>query len=115
MLPGFIDAHTHLSYEFNSNYDGAKLLGLQRPAAETAIRATANARRTLMAGFTTIRDLGGSDFIDVGLRNAVNAGVVPGPRMLVSVHALGSTAAIATTAPDSASESSTAKPGPKTA
>jgi imidazolonepropionase-like amidohydrolase len=44
-----------------------------------------------MAGFTTVRDLGGSDFIDVGLRNAINAGVVPGPRMLVAVHALGST------------------------
>jgi cytosine/adenosine deaminase-related metal-dependent hydrolase len=52
LLPGFIDTHTHLCYEFNPNYDG-----------------------------TT----------DVGLRNAINAGVVPGPRMLVTVHALGST------------------------
>ena len=91
LLPGFIDAHTHLSDEFNANYDGATLLSLQRPVAETAIRATANARKTLLAGFTTVRDLGSSDFIDVGLRNAINAGVVPGPRMLVSVHALGST------------------------
>jgi imidazolonepropionase-like amidohydrolase len=91
LLPGFIDAHTHLSGEFNANYDGATLLSLQRPVSETAIRATANARKTLMAGFTTVRDLGGSDFIDVGLRNAIDAGVVPGPRMLVAVHALGST------------------------
>jgi imidazolonepropionase-like amidohydrolase len=91
LLPGFIDAHTHLSDEFNADYDGATLLSLQRPVAETAIRATADARKTLMAGFTTVRDVGGSGFIDVGLRNAINAGVVPGPRMLVAVHALGST------------------------
>ena len=91
LLPGFIDAHTHLSQEFNPNYDGAALLSLQRNVAETSIRATRDARNTLMAGFTTVRDVGGSDFIDVGLRNAINAGVVPGPRMLVAVHALGST------------------------
>jgi imidazolonepropionase-like amidohydrolase len=91
LLPGFIDAHTHISYEFNPDYSGDALLSLQRPISERAIRATANARKTLMAGFTTVRDLGSVDFIDVGLRNAINAGVVPGPRMLVSVHALGST------------------------
>ena len=91
IMPGFIDAHTHLSDEFNANYDAATLLDLQRPVAEKAIRATENARKTLMAGFTTVRDVGGSDFIDVGLRNSINAGVIPGPRMLVAVHALGST------------------------
>jgi imidazolonepropionase-like amidohydrolase len=91
LLPGFIDAHTHLSDDFNPDYNGARLLDLERPVSEKAIRATANARKTLMAGFTTVRDLGSSDFIDVGLRNAINAGLVVGPRMLVSVHALGST------------------------
>src|SRR5580698_3339302 len=91
LLPGFIDAHTHLSDEFNPDYNGDALLSLQRPISEKAIRATANARKTVMAGFTTVRDLGSSDFIDVGLRNSINAGYVPGPRMLVSVHALGST------------------------
>jgi imidazolonepropionase-like amidohydrolase len=91
LMPGFIDAHTHLSDEFNADYDGATLVGLQRTVAERSIRATENARKTLMAGFTTVRDVGGSDFIDVGLRNAINAGVIPGPRMLVAVHALGST------------------------
>jgi len=91
LLPGFIDAHTHLSDEFNPDYTGNALLSLQRPLAEKAIRATANARKTVMAGFTTVRDLGSSDFIDIGLRNSINAGYVPGPRMLVSVHALGST------------------------
>ena len=44
-----------------------------------------------MAGFTTVRDVGSEDFLDVGLRNSINAGIVPGPRMLVSVHALGAT------------------------
>jgi imidazolonepropionase-like amidohydrolase len=91
LLPGFIDAHTHLSYEFNPDYNGDSLLSLQRTIPEKAIRATANARKTVMAGFTTVRDVGSSDFIDVGLRNSINAGYVPGPRMLVSVHALGST------------------------
>lgn len=91
ILPGFIDAHTHLSYEFNANYDAAALVDLQRTVAEKAIRATENARKTLLAGFTTVRDVGSTDFIDVGLRNAINAGVIPGPRMQVAVHALGST------------------------
>jgi imidazolonepropionase-like amidohydrolase len=59
--------------------------------AENAIRASVNARKTLLAGFTTVRDVGSVDFLDIGLRNAINAGVVPGPRMLVAVHALGAT------------------------
>jgi imidazolonepropionase-like amidohydrolase len=91
LLPGFIDAHTHLSDDFNPDYNGDALLSLQRPITEQAIRATANARKTVMAGFTTVRDVGSDHFIDVGLRNSINAGIVLGPRMLVSVHALGST------------------------
>lgn len=91
LLPGFIDVHTHLSSEFNPNYNNAMLSSLQRTPTEQAIRATVNARKTLMAGFTTVRDVGSFDFVDVGLRNAINAHVVPGPRMLVAVHALGST------------------------
>ncbi len=91
LVPGFIDAHTHLSMEFNPDYNANILFALRRPVTEQAIRATANARNTLMAGFTTVRDVGSRDFIDVGLRNAINAGVVPGPRMLVAVHAIGST------------------------
>jgi len=91
LLPGFIDAHTHLTMDFNADYSGARLLDIQRTVPEKAIRATANARKTLLAGFTTVRDLASSDFLDVGLRNAIDANVIPGPRMLVSVHALGST------------------------
>jgi imidazolonepropionase-like amidohydrolase len=91
LLPGFIDAHTHLTMDFNADYNGARLLDLTRTIPEQAIRATANARATLMAGFTTVRDVGSGQFIDVGLRNAIDAGVTPGPRMLVAVHSLGST------------------------
>jgi imidazolonepropionase-like amidohydrolase len=91
LLPGFIDAHTHLTDDFNTDYNGARLLDLQRTVAERSIRATVNARKTLMAGFTTVRDVGSSDFVDVGLRNSIDSGIVPGPRMLVAVHALGST------------------------
>ncbi len=91
LLPGFIDSHTHLTMDFNADYNGQRLVGLSRPVSEQAIRTTENARKTLMAGFTTVRDVGSSDFLDVGLRNAINAGVIPGPHMLVAVHALGST------------------------
>lgn len=92
LLPGFIDAHTHLTADFSTDYNGARLQALDRTTAEQAIRSTVNARKTLMAGFTTVRDVGSSEFLDVGLRNSINAGVVPGPRMLVSVHAIGATA-----------------------
>jgi imidazolonepropionase-like amidohydrolase len=91
LLPGFIDSHTHLTMDFNPDYNGARLQAFGRTVAESAIRATANARKTLLGGFTTVRDVGSTDFLDVGLRNAINAGVVPGPRMLVSVRALGAT------------------------
>ena len=91
LMPGFIDSHTHLTMDFNPDYNGAMLRGLQTTVAESAIRSTANARKTLMAGFTTVRDVGSSDFIDVGLRNAIASGITPGPRMLVAVHALGAT------------------------
>lgn len=91
LLPGFIDAHTHITDEFSPDYTGSMLLGLQRTIPEKAIRSTANARVTLLAGFTTVRNVGANDFLDVGLRNAINAGVVPGPRMLISVHPIGST------------------------
>src|SRR5580692_12464317 len=78
LLLGFIDAHVHLTDEFNPDYNGQALMALQRPISEHAIRATVNARKTVMAGFTTVRDVGSSDFVDVGLRNSINAGVVPG-------------------------------------
>ena len=91
LSPGFIDAHTHLSGESSNDYRQALLDGLQRTVAEQALRATENTRKTLLAGFTTTRDVGSEDFIDVGLRNSIRAGKVIGPRMLVAVHAIGAT------------------------
>lgn len=91
LLPGFIDAHTHLTMDFDPDYNSARLAGLSRTIPESAIRSTVNARKTLMAGFTTVRDVGSEKFLDIGLRNSINAGIVPGPRMLVAVHAIGAT------------------------
>jgi imidazolonepropionase-like amidohydrolase len=91
LMPGFIDAHTHLTMPYSEDHLKAELDSLQKTIPEMAIDATTNARVTLMAGFTTVRDVGSSDFMDVGLRNAIRDGVVPGPRMLVTVHALGAT------------------------
>jgi imidazolonepropionase-like amidohydrolase len=91
LLPGFIDAHTHLTSMYSEDYKQRELDELQKTIAERAIDATANARVTLMAGITTVRDVGSSDYLDVGLRNAIRDRVVPGPRMLVTVHALGAT------------------------
>jgi imidazolonepropionase-like amidohydrolase len=91
LLPGFIDAHTHLTMNFSDDFRQMELDRLQKTVAEQALDASVNARVTLMAGFTTVRDVGSSDYLDVGLRNAIRDGVVPGPRMLVTVHALGST------------------------
>ena len=91
LLPGFIDAHTHLTSMYSDDWRQAELDRLQKTIAEQALDASANARATLLAGFTTVRDVGSSDYLDVGLRNAIRDGVVPGPRMLVIVHALSST------------------------
>lgn len=91
ILPGFIDAHTHLTMPFDMDYRQQELDALKKTVAEQALDSSVNARITLMAGFTTVRDVGSSDFLDVGLRNAIAAGVVPGPRMLVAVTAIGAT------------------------
>lgn len=91
ILPGFIDAHTHLTMAFDMDYRRQQFAVMQKPVAEMALDASVNARITLMAGFTTVRDVGSAEFIDVGLRNAIANGVVPGPRMLVAVNAIGAT------------------------
>ena len=88
ILPGFVDAHTHLSDESSDDWNADTIAGLRRTVAEQALRAGELARRTLAAGFTTVRDVGAADYIDVGLRNAIAGGFAVGPRMLVAVHAL---------------------------
>src|SRR5579863_6253052 len=91
ILPGFMDAHTHLTLPFDFDYRKQQMDGLTKTVAEQALDATVNARVTLLAGFTTVRDVGAPDFIDVGLRNAIASGKVMGPRMLVSTNAIGAT------------------------
>ncbi len=91
LCPGFIDAHTHLTHERSSDYNQGFVDSMRREVAEQAILSTVYARRTVEAGFTTVRDVGSGDFLDVGLRNSIAKGVVPGPRMLVCVHGLGAT------------------------
>jgi imidazolonepropionase-like amidohydrolase len=83
VLPGLIDAHTHLT--FNPSF-GYEMLGISIP--REALIGAHNARVTLEAGFTTVRNVGARGYTDVALRDAINAGDVPGPRMLVSGPAL---------------------------
>lgn len=91
LLPGFIDAHTHLSMPYLEDFRQSEMDMLKKTVAERTLDAVENVRKTLMAGFTTVRDVGSSDFIDIGLRNAIRAGKIPGPRMLVAINAIGAT------------------------
>jgi imidazolonepropionase-like amidohydrolase len=86
LLPGMIDAHTHLTMDPKFGYEE---LGISVP--REALTGAKNARVTLEAGFTTVRNVGASGYTDVALRDAINAGDVPGPRMLVSGPPLGIT------------------------
>src|SRR5438477_2611132 len=83
ILPGLIDAHTHLTMDPKFGYE---TLALSLP--RETLTGAKNARVTLLAGFTTVRNVGASEFSDVALRDAINAGDIPGPRMLVSGPAL---------------------------
>jgi imidazolonepropionase-like amidohydrolase len=89
LSPGFIDAHTHLTGDYNDDWNRAFVNKFRREIAERAIGAAVNARAVVEAGFTTVRDVGSEDLIDIGLRNSITRGLVPGPRMLVAVHTLG--------------------------
>ena len=96
LCPGFMDAHTHLTLDFSGDYDARRLKELDLNVSEQAMIATAYARATVEAGFTTVRDLGsrfvGSrEFVDVALRNSINKGVIVGPRMLVATKGIGAT------------------------
>ena len=81
VLPGLIDMHVHLSSEYSSkSYEESISLN----SSDYAIKAVANAKKTLLAGFTSVRNLGDSGNVTVSLRNAINKGVVPGPRIFSS-------------------------------
>jgi imidazolonepropionase-like amidohydrolase len=87
LLPGLIDMHTHLTFDLNSlGYSG---LGIS--TAREALHGARNAKRTLEAGFTTVRNLGAFDYSDIALRDAINDGDVIGPRIVASGPALGIT------------------------
>jgi imidazolonepropionase-like amidohydrolase len=87
LLPGFIDVHTHLTSDAGGG--GYEALGISAPRA--ALIGAKNARLTLLAGFTTVRNVGAEGYADVALRDAINAGDVIGPRMQVSGPPLGIT------------------------
>jgi imidazolonepropionase-like amidohydrolase len=83
LLPGLIDAHTHLTFDPNFGYQS---LGISLP--KEALIGAKNARVTLEAGFTTVRNVGASGYSDIALRDAINEGMVPGPHIIASGPAL---------------------------
>jgi len=87
VMPGLIDCHVHLEDDISPN-DFEKQFKLN--PADYAYMAMGNADSTLLAGFTTVRDLGGSG-VNLSLRDAINKGLVPGPRVFTAGKALGST------------------------
>ena len=91
LVPGYIDAHTHVASDHDDNWAQGFYEGMLRFPVEQSFHAARNARVTLQAGVTSVREVGAGDFVDVALRNAINAGLTEGPRMLVAGHALGST------------------------
>jgi len=87
LLPGLIDMHTHLTFDLASlGYQGLSI-----STAREALHGARNAKRTLEAGFTTVRNVGAKDYADIALRDAINDGDVIGPRMVASGPALGIT------------------------
>ena len=89
LMPGLIEAHSHMLLHPYSETSWNDQVAHEALALRTA-RATNHLRNTLMAGFTTVRDLGteGAGFADVGLKQAVNQGIIPGPRMFVATRAI---------------------------
>lgn len=88
VLPGFVDAHVHLTGHIIGDGDWQHQ-DLVETAAQRALLGAAHAQQTLEAGFTTVRNVGADAFTDIALRNAVNAGWVPGPRILGAGNSFG--------------------------
>jgi imidazolonepropionase-like amidohydrolase len=89
LLPGLIEGHSHLFlHPYNETSWNDQVL--KEPRAERTARAVMHARYTLMAGFTTVRDLGteGAGYDDVGLKQTIEKGIIPGPRMIVATRAI---------------------------
>ncbi len=90
LMPGFIDAHTHVIGRILGDPNGTDAV-VKDYDSFAAILGTRNANNILLAGFTTIRNVGASNFDDMALRKAINEGWVPGPRMVAAGHAIGIT------------------------
>lgn len=90
LLPGLIDAHTHLGGDPQGSHAEGVTSQVTLSDADLALRGAANARKTLLAGFTTVRNVGGS-LADRSLRDAIAGGLVAGPRMVIANHAIGIT------------------------
>jgi len=90
LLPGLIDAHVHLTGESQEDFAKEAIESLFRFPAETTLEARVYARRTLLGGFTTVRNLGASQLTDFGLKRGIELGFTEGPRMLVSENPIGS-------------------------
>ena len=86
ILPGLIDCHTHIT---SYDADGGDMSVLKETAAHQGVYGTVNARKTIDAGFTTIRDVGATHFADVAVRDLIAKGVIPGPRLFVAGPSLG--------------------------
>lgn len=94
VLPGLIDTHTHIFLQGEDPAEGGYDVQLLKyPASFRAARATVSARRALEQGFTALRDLEteGAGYGDVGIKEAINAGYIPGPRMFVATRAISTT------------------------
>jgi imidazolonepropionase-like amidohydrolase len=88
LLPGLIDCHTHLTGQPGDNYYDDRF---RKSPIDHAVVAHVYAKRTLDAGFTTVRDVGAGELIDIAMRNAINRGTIAGPRMLVATLAVSAT------------------------
>jgi imidazolonepropionase-like amidohydrolase len=88
LLPGLIDAHVHLTYDISGDWVTRPV---RETAADEALRGASNAVKTLMAGFTTVRNVGAGGFSDVSLMKAIDAGLIQGPRIIPAGHAIGIT------------------------
>lgn len=108
-LPGLIDLHTHISNSESSPQSYSDVFRLN--AGDYALRAAVSARKTLHAGFTTIRDLGDSDGASIAVRNAVNQGLIEGPRIYTAGKSIATTGGHADPT-NGRSRSLPGKPGP---
>ena len=108
VLPGLMDMHVHLSSEYSKNSYQERI---SLNAGDYAIRAVSNAEKTLMAGFTSVRNLGDSGGVSISLRNAINKGIVIGPRIFSSGTTIASSGGHGDST-NSLNQSLTSDPGP---